>query len=159
MAGQGQDVWRLPAASRWSEGFLGVFVAAVGLASVVTQPGLWLGWALLVPAVVLVLGVRRSCRLTGDAVVVQGRFVRRVVPLRELRQVGLALVGRPWLQTRDDEVTLLRMVPLIDYGGGKASPGLVDRLRSAAEAAGARLDPPLADPVRPPSTKPLVLGI
>jgi hypothetical protein len=151
--------WRLPAASRWSEGFLGVFLAAIALASVVTQPGLWLGWVLLVPAVVLLLGLRRACRLTDDTVVVQGRFVRRVVPLRDLRQVGLALGGRPWLQTHDDEVTLLRMVPLLDYGGGKASPALVDQLRSAAAAAGARLDPPLEGPQRPPTTKPLVLGI
>jgi hypothetical protein len=51
------------------------------------------------------------------------------------------------------------MVPLVDYGSGHAGPTLVERLRSAAAASGARLDPALRSPEQPPTTKPSLLGM
>ena len=67
--------------------------------------------------------------------------------------------GRPWLQTQDGAVTLLRMVPPLDYGSGHPAPTLVEQIRSAAAAAGAELEPLLRSPERPPTTKPTLLGI
>jgi hypothetical protein len=113
----------------------------------------------LVPAAVLLLGTRRSFRLRSDVVIAQGRVFRRVVALDDLRQVGLCPDGRPWLQSRGGQVTLLRMVPLVDYGSGHPGPTLVEQLRSAAAAAGARLEPPLRSPEQPPTTRPQVLGL
>lgn len=138
---------------------LGALLAAVGLAYVVSRPTEWIGWVVLPPAVVLLLGTRRSCHLRADVVVAQGRVFRRVVPLHDLRQAGVRLDGRPWLQSQGGEVTLLRMVPLVDYGSGHAGPTLLEEVRAAATAAGARLDPPLRSPEQPPTTKPLLLGI
>jgi hypothetical protein len=113
----------------------------------------------LVPAAVLLLGTRRSFRLRSEVVVAQGRVFRRILALRDLRQAGVCPDGRPWLQTRGGQVTLLRMVPLVDYGSGHAGPTLVERLRSAAAASGARLDPALRSPEQPPTTKPSLLGM
>jgi hypothetical protein len=152
-------VWRPPAAARWSEAVLGGLLGLVGAVLAVARPSDWPGWVLLVPALVLLLGTRRACRLRSDAAVVQGRVFRRVVRLAELRQVAVCLDGRTWLQTQDGEVTLLRMVPQIDYGAGHARPTSVERLRAAGSEAGARLEPALRAPEQPPTTKPLLLGI
>ncbi len=152
-------VWRPPAAVRWSEALLGGLLGLVGAVLVVARPSDWPGLVLLVPAAVLLLGTRRACRLGAEATVVQGRVFRRVVRLRDLRQVGVCLDGRTWLQTQDGEVTLLRMVPLVDYGSGHAGPTPVERLRAAGRDAGARLDPALRAPEQPPTTKPLLLGM
>jgi len=138
---------------------LGSLLASVVVAYVVTRPSEWVGWPLVVPAAVLLLGARRACRLRSDVVVAQGRVFHRVVRLNDLRQVAIRLDGRPWLQTRDGTVTLLRMVPLPDYGSGHSGPTLVEQLRSAAAAAGARLDPAPRSPEQPPTTRPLLLGI
>ena len=138
---------------------LGALLASVGVATLVTRPWEWAGWLLLVPSAWLLLGTRRACRLRPDQVVAQGRVFRSVVALGDLRQIGIALGGRPWLQTQDGAVTVLRMVPLLDYGSGRPSPTLVEQVRSAASDAGARLDPPLRSPEQPPTTKPTLLGI
>ncbi len=114
---------------------------------------------LLLPAAVLLLGARRSCRLRADVLVVQGRLFRRAIVLRGLRQVAVRLDGRTWVQTRSGEVTLLRVVPQLDYGSGHAGPTVVERIRAAAAAAGARLEAPLRSPEQPPTTKPLLLGL
>ena len=119
---------RLPPV-RWSEALLGGLLGLVGATLAITRLSNWPGWVLLVPAAVLLLGTRRACRLRADAAVVQGRVFRRAVRLRDLRQVGVCLDGRTWLQTQDGEVTLLRMVPLVDYGSGHAGPTPVERLR------------------------------
>jgi hypothetical protein len=153
------DVWRPPAVVRWTEAVLGALLGSVGVAFVVSRPTGWMGWLVLVPAAVLLLGARRSFRLGSDVVVAQGRVFRRVVALRDLRQAAVCPDGRPWLQTQGGQVTLLRMVPLVDYGSGHAGPTLVERLRSAAAASGARLDPALRSPEQPPTTKPSLLGM
>ena len=152
-------VWRPPAAARWSEAVLGALLASVAVVAAASRPWEWLGWLLLVPSVWLLLGTRRACRLRSDAVVAQGRVFRRVLGLRDLRQAGIALGGRPWLQTQDGAVTVLRMVPLLDYGSGHPEPTLVEEIRSAADGAGAHLDPPLRSPEQPPTTRPTLLGI
>ena len=152
-------VWRPPAAARWSEAVLGALLASVGLVSVVARPWEWAGWVLLAPSAWLLLGTRRACRLRSGAVVAQGRVFRRVLGLSDLRQAGIAQGGRPWLQTQDGTVTVLRMVPLLDYGSGHPAPTLVEEIRASAAEAGARLDPPLRSPEQPPTTRPTVLGI
>ncbi len=138
---------------------LGALLGSVGVAFVASRPSGWVGWVLLVPAAVLLLGSRRSFRLRSDVVIAQGRVFRRVLALRDLRQAGVCPDGRPWLQTLGGQVTLLRMVPSVDYGSGRAGPTLVEQLRSAAAAAGARLEPALRTPEPPPTTKPLLLGL
>ena len=152
-------VWRPPAVVRWTEAVLGALLGSVGVAFVVSRPSGWVGWLMLVPAAVLLLGTRRSFRLRSDVVLAQGRVFRRVVALHDLRQAGVCPDGRPWLQTQGGQVTLLRMAPLVDYGSGHAGPTLVEQLRSAAAAAGARLEPALRSPERPPTTRPLLLGL
>jgi hypothetical protein len=144
---------------RWSEAVLGALLGSVGATFVVSRPMGWVGWLMLVPAAVLLLGTRRSFRLRSDVVVAQGRAFRRVLALRDLRQAGVCPDGRPWLQTSGGQVTLLRMVPLVDYGSGHAGPTLVEQLRSAAAAAGAPLDPALRTPEQPPTTRPQLLGL
>jgi hypothetical protein len=144
---------------RWSEAVLGGLLAAVWFVALLSRPGEWVGWLLLGPSAALQLGTRRACRLRSDELVAQGRVFRRVIELRDLRQVGVELGGRPWLQTRDSTVTVLRMVPLLDYGSGHPAPTVVEEIRSAATRAGARLDPPLPFPEQPPTTKPTLLGI
>jgi len=152
-------VWRPPAAVRWSEAVLGALLASVAVVAVVSRPWEWLGWLLLPPCAWLLLGARRACRLRSDDVVAQGRVFRRVIGLRDVRQAGIALGGRPWLQTQDGTVTVLRMVPPLDYGSGHPAPTLVEHIRAAAAEAGAHLDPPLRSPEQPPTTKPTLLGI
>jgi len=78
---------------------------------------------------------------------------------RRLRQAGITLGGRPWLQTQDGAVTVLRMVPPLDYGSGHPAPTLVEEIRSRAAEAGALLEPPLRSPEQPPTTRPTLLGI
>ncbi len=114
-------VWRPPAVVRWSEAVLGALLGLVGVALVVSRPSGWVGWLMLLPAAVLLLGTRRSFRLSSDVVVAQGRVFRREVALRDLRQAGVCPDGRPWLQIQGGQVTLLRMVPLVDYG--RVTPG------------------------------------
>ncbi len=138
---------------------LGALLGSVGIAFVVSRPSWWVGWVVLVPAAVLLLGTRRSFRLRSDVVVAQGRVFRRVVALHDLRQAGVCPDGRPWLQRRGGQVTLLRMVPLVDYGSGHPGPTLVEQLRSAAAASGAGLEPPLRSPEQPPTTRPQLLGL
>jgi hypothetical protein len=152
-------VWRPPVAVRWSEAVLGGLLVAVGLGAVVFDGASLAGLVMVVPAVVLLLGTRRACRLRTDDVVAQGRVFRRVMPLGDLRQLGVTPEGRPWLQTSDGVVTLLRMLSLPAYGSADSSPSLVAEVRRAAEAAGADLEAPLLAPERPPTTKPLMLGI
>ena len=152
-------VWRPPVVVRWSEAVLGALFGSVGVALVGSRLSGWVGWLMLLPAAVLLLGTRRSFRLSSDVVVAQGRVFRREVALRDLRQAGVCPDGRPWLQIQGGQVTLLRMVPLVDYGRGHAGPTLVEQLRSAAAAAGARLEPALRSPERPPTTKPSLLGM
>ncbi len=152
-------VWRPAAAVRWSEAVLGALLAAVAVVAAVSRPWEWLGWLLLVPSAWLLLGTRRACRLRADDLVAQGRVFRRVIRLGDVRQAGIALGGRPWLQTRDGAVTVLRMVPPLDYGSGHPAPTLVEHVRAAASDAGARLEPPLRSPEQPPTTRPTLLGI
>lgn len=138
---------------------LGALLASVAVVAVVSRPWEWLGWLLLVPSAWLLLGTRRACRLRSEDLVAQGRVFRRVVPLRDVRQAGITPGGRPWLQTQDGTVTLLRMVPPLDYGSGHPAPTLVEQIRTAAAAAGAELEPLLRSPEQPPTTKPTLLGI
>lgn len=138
---------------------LGALLASVAVVAALSRPWEWVGWVLLVPSVWLLLGTRRACRLRSDDLVAQGRVFRRVVALREVRQAGVAPGGRPWLQTQDGAVTLLRMVPPLDYGSGHPAPTLVEQIRAAAAAAGAELEPLLRSPEQPPTTKPTLLGI
>ena len=127
-----------PPAVRWSEAVLGALLASVAVVAAVSRPWEWLGWLLLVPSAWLLLGTRRACRLRSDDLVAQGRVFRRVVGLRDVRQAGIALGGRAWLQTQDGAVTVLRMVPPLDYGSGHPAPTLVEQIRAAAVEAGAR---------------------
>jgi hypothetical protein len=152
-------VWRPPAAVRWSEAVLGGLLFGIGLGAVAVDGDGVAGWAMVLPAVVLLLGTRRACRLRPHDVVAQGRVFRRVMPLAGLRQLGVSPEGRPWLQAADGTVTLLRMLSLPAYGSADSSPSLVAEVRRAAQAAGADLEPPLQAPERPPTTKPLMLGI
>jgi hypothetical protein len=152
-------VWRPAPAVRWSEAVLGALLASVALVAAVSRPWEWLGWLLLLPSAWLLLGTRRACRLRSDDLVAQGRVFRRVLRLSDVRQAGIALGGRAWLQTQDGAVTVLRMVPPLDYGSGHPAPTLVEQIRLAAGEAGARLEPPLRSPEQPPTTRPTLLGI
>ncbi len=139
-------VWRPATAVRWTEAVLGALLAMVAVGAVMSRPWEWVGWVLLVPSAWLLLGSRRACRLRADDLVAQGRVFRRVVPWRDVRQAGISPGGRAWLQTQDGAVTLLRMVPPLDYGSGHPGPTLVEQIRSAAAAAGADLEPAPAFP-------------
>jgi hypothetical protein len=138
---------------------LGGLLFTVGLGAVVVDGDGVAGWVMVVPATVLLLGTRRACRLRADDVLAQGRVFRRVMPLGDLRQLGVSPEGRPWLQTKDGSVTLLRMLSLPAYGSADSSPSLVAEVRRAAHAAGADLEAPLQSPERPPTSRPLMLGI
>jgi hypothetical protein len=155
------QVWRPAAAVRWSEAVLGALLACVAGVAAMSRPWewQWLGWLLLVPSVWLLLGTRRACRLRSEDLVAQGRVFRRVVAFEDVRQAGITLGGRPWLQTQDGAVTVLRMVPPLDYGSGHPAPTLVEEIRSRAAEAGALLEPPLRSPEQPPTTRPTLLGI
>ncbi len=152
-------VWRPPAVVRWSEAVLGGLLFVVGLGAVAVDGDGVVGWAMVLPATVLLLGTRRACRLRAQDVLAQGRVFRRVMPLEDLRQLGVSPVGRPWLQTKDGAVTLLRMLSLPAYGTSDSSPSVVAEVRRAAQAAGADLEAPLQTPEPPPTTRPLMLGI
>ena len=122
-------VWRPAAAVSWSEAVLGALLASVAVVAAASRPWEWLGWLLLVPSAWLLLGTRRACRLRSDDLVAQGRVFRRVVALRDVRQAGIALGGRPWLQTQDGAVT-------------RAADGAAARLRLGTPGAHAgRADP------------------
>jgi hypothetical protein len=112
---------------------LGALLASVAVVAAASRPWEWLGWLLLAPSAWLLLGTRRACRLRSADLVAQGRVFRRVVALEDVRQAGIALGGRPWLQTQDGAVTVLRMVPPLDYGSGHPEPTLVEQVRTAAE--------------------------
>lgn len=160
--------WQANAPVRIGSAVLACLIAAVLLLAIVMHPlGAWFCYpALLVPAY-LASALWRGARLDDERLVAQGRLVRRVIALSDVRQVGLSRIGFLWVQThtpRADggDVTALRMAPQggLDLGQGTpASQQLVEEIRRRALAAGARLDPPMTGPVRPPTRKPLVFSI
>jgi len=158
--------WRPPLPSRGTSLLAAGLIAVLCVASIVVKPAIWLAYPLLLAVPVLASDVRRRCDLTADRIVVQGRWGRRTVELAELRQAGLAKSGIPWVQTRlprpdGGDVTLLRLVPLgLSLGQSPtASADVVAEIRQRAETCGAQLEPALPGPVRPPTARPLVLGI
>ncbi|MEV4310825.1 hypothetical protein [Actinocrispum sp. NPDC049592] len=117
--------------------------------------------------VVTVAFARRSCVLDHDKLIAKGRFATREVDLKDLRQAAVGLGQSIWVQThhplddRGGDVLCLRTIPkskftLMGLPGGE---GAVRLIRARAEEAGARLDPPVRNPTRAPSKKPLVFSI
>lgn len=160
--------WQANALVRVASAVLACLIAAILLLAIAMHPlRAWFCYpALLLPAF-LASSLWRVARLDDERLVARGRLVRRVIPLADVRQVGLSRTGFLWVQThtpRADggDVTALRMAPQggLDLGQGPpASQQLVEEIRRRATAAGARLDPPIAGPVRPPTRKPLVFSI
>jgi hypothetical protein len=161
-------VWKFPTALAW---FPMVGPALFAVAAVVLpqdRPVLtWLG----VLGVWLVFDfnnrlLRRSCVLDDRQLRAKGRYARRTVELADLRQVSLGIAERPiWVQThhpldkRGATYLVLRMIPcgkgsLSGYPTGQQA---VDLIRARAEAAGAKLDPPIP-PTRARSRKALIFS-
>jgi len=161
-------VWRASTPARIGSVVLAGLIAAVLLAAMVTNPvKAWFCCPALLVPVFLASSLWRGARLDDQQIVARGRLVRRVIPLTDLRQVGLSRIGFVWVQThtpRPDggDVTALRMAPRGGMNLGQGPPAdqaLVDEIRRRAARCGATLDPRVAGPVRPPTRKPLVFSI
>ncbi|QZY29607.1 hypothetical protein [Nocardioides coralli] len=91
----------------------------------------------------------RGIRVTGDTLHMQGRIVRRTLPLAQVRQVGIAPSRSLWVQPEEGPTLLLHMAETrTDRPGSLADA--VDRLRELAAGAGADLEPALEEPTSPP---------
>lgn len=91
----------------------------------------------------------RGIRVTGDILYMQGRVLRRTLPLSRIRQVGIAPSRMLWVQPVEGRTLTLSMAEVRTDRPGS----LVDaqeRLRELATAAGADLEPPLEEPTKPP---------
>ena len=132
---------------RWSR-WPGVVMAAAGLWSLAFD---WEPGVLILVALGLWCTAEfwRGVRVTGDTLIAQGRFVRRTLPLAEIRQVGVGPMGAPWVQPREGTTLVLHMAETrIDQPG--SVPEIHHRLRELAEEAGADLEPALDGKERPP---------
>ncbi len=99
----------------------------------------------------------RGIRVTGDRLIAQGRFTRRVVPLAEILQVGQSPSQTVWVQARGRRTIALHQAETrTDVPG--SLPEIHDRLRELAEEAGAALDPPLLEPRHPPKPSTPLFG-
>lgn len=100
----------------------------------------------------------RGIRVTGDTLVAQGRLQRRTVPLADVLQVGQSPWRSLWVQAKGRRTLVLRMAESrVDDEGGLVE--IEERLRELATAAGASLDPPLAERTPPPRPRTPFFGI
>lgn len=160
-------VWRKPVLYRASAGVIIAVCALLFVLNIVVY-GVPPVQAYIWPVVALLNCTEfyRRTYMDDRRLVVRGRFKQRTIDLADVRQIGLSHLGWPWVQThtkRSDggDVTGLKMVPLgPSLGQGPpATPELVREMRRRAEAVGASLDPELGERTRPPTTKPLVIGM
>lgn len=125
----------------------GVVILVVGLWSLLyAEP-----WGLAFAALGLwgTSEIWRGIRVTGDTLHMQGRVLRRTLPLSRIRQVGLAPSRTLWVQPDEGRTLLLHMAESRTDRPGRVGD-VHDRLRELATDAGADLEPELPDRTRPP---------
>ncbi|ANH37566.1 hypothetical protein I601_1124 [Nocardioides dokdonensis FR1436] len=148
LVGRPHSTTRLRSAS------VGAVLLAIGLGLLLRSNPV--GAVFLLAGGLLLADLWRCVRVEGERLVVQGRVTRHALPLRDIAQVGLSTMGRPWVAPRQGRPLYLRMV---SEGQDLVNPGVhefVTRLREEARAAGAALDEqPDAPTPPPPGARPL----
>jgi hypothetical protein len=91
----------------------------------------------------------RGIRVTGDTLYMQGRVLRRTLPLTRIRQVGVGRSRNLWVQPTEGRTLLLHMAETRTDRTGSIND-VHDRLRELAAGAGADLAPALDEPTKPP---------
>ena len=154
-------VWRMPTKRRVQyTAMFALFPGFCVLAAVFERE-----WQAAVAAVVLgalagfgATMMRQRCTLDDEKLVLQGRFARRTVELKDLRQVALTMSQFAWVQTHHPVdrhgTTVLRLavIPSVDtWGSGPMeAKEAVPIIRKRAVAAGAKLQPMPARWMAPP---------
>lgn len=130
-------------AQRWP-GFL---LLVVGLWSLVYAE--WWGLAFAAVGFWGAAEAWRGIRVTGGTLVMQGRVLRRTLPLTAIRQVGLSPARTLWVQPHEGRTLVLHMAE-----SRTDQPGTFvdvhDRLRQLVVDAGGELEPELEEWIRPP---------
>jgi hypothetical protein len=148
-----------------------IALEALAIFAVTQAPDQAIAWIFAVVLTIVVLTnitrLRRACVLRDGHLTAQGRYTHRAVDLTDLRQVGIGIGGKLWIQThhpldqRGNDVLCLRMIPFshTTMTAGPSGTDAVALIRAHAEAAGAHLDPPLVKMTRAPSRKALIFSI
>jgi hypothetical protein len=124
----------------------GLVIAGVGVWALFY--GQLLGLAMLAVGFWWVAEFWRGIRVTGDTLHMQGRVLRRSLPLAEIRQLGIAS-RTLWVRPATGRTLVLHMVDVRTDTRGSLDD-VHDRLRELAEQAGAELEPLLTERTPPP---------